>query len=206
MMNMWGFLSFSVVLTLMPGPDILFVVMQSIRRGKKAGIVFALGLCTGLIFHVAAVTFGVSALVKSSPAAFALLKTAGAAYLFYLGIKAYIRRNESALQIDAGRKGEEGERRLYLRGICMNVLNPKVILFFLSFLPGFVDVNRGDPAWQICLLGLLFIIQAGVIFSAVAILASRLAGLLMKNPRTALWVNAGTALIYVAIGISVLFV
>lgn len=202
-MNIWGFLTLSIALTLMPGPDILFVITQSIRRGKKAGIVFALGLCTGLLFHIAAVTLGVSALIKSSPTAFSILKIAGAAYLFYLGIKAFIHRKESSFQIDDNKKEEHN---LYRRGILMNVLNPKVILFFLSFLPGFVDVNHGNPTLQICFLGLLFIIQAFAVFSIVAILASQLTDLLMRNPRTALWVNIVTALIYFVIGISILFV
>ncbi|MDR3141728.1 MAG: LysE family translocator [Tannerellaceae bacterium] len=203
-MNIWGFLGFSIVLTLMPGPDILFVITQGIRHGKKAGIVFVLGLCTGLLFHIIAVTLGVSALIQGSPAAFSLLKIAGAAYLFYLGVKAFIHRNESAIQPSGSERKEE--RHLYRRGILMNVLNPKVILFFFSFLPGFVDVNRGNPALQICFLGLLFILQAFVIFSTVAILASQLTSLLMGNPRTAFWVNIVTALIYFVIGISILFV
>jgi threonine/homoserine/homoserine lactone efflux protein len=203
-MNIWGFIGFSVALTLMPGPDILFVATQAIRRGKKPGIVFVLGLCTGLIFHITAVTLGVSALIQRSPAAFSLLKIAGAVYLFYLGVKAFIHRNESTFHLSDN--GQKEERHLYLRGILMNVLNPKVILFFLSFLPGFVDVNRGNPALQICFLGLLFILQAFVIFSVVAILASQLTNLLMGNLRTAFWVNIVTALIYFVIGISVLFV
>jgi threonine/homoserine/homoserine lactone efflux protein len=203
-MNIWGFLGFSIALTLMPGPDILFVITQGIRRGKKAGILFVLGLCTGLIFHIIAVTLGVSALIKSSPTAFSLLKIAGAAYLFYLGIKAFIHRNESTFQISDNERKEECH--LYRRGILMNVLNPKVILFFLSFLPGFVDVNQGNPALQICFLGSLFILQAFVIFSIVAILASLLTNLLMRNPHTAFWVNIVTTLIYFVIGISILFV
>jgi threonine/homoserine/homoserine lactone efflux protein len=202
--NIWEYLFFSVALTLMPGPDILFVITQGIRRGKKAGIVFCLGLCTGLLFHITAVALGVSALVQGSPAAFSLLKVAGAAYLFYLGIKAFVRRNESTFQLSGSERKEE--RHLYRRGILMNVLNPKVILFFLSFLPGFVDVNRGNPALQICFLGLLFILQAFVIFSTVAILASQLTNLLMGNPRAAFWVNIVTALIYFVTGISILFV
>ena len=88
-MNLWGFISAAVLLTLMPGPDILFVITQSITRGRKAGMVFAAGLCTGLIAHVTAVSLGVSILLMSSPVAFTMLKFAGAAYLLYLGVKLF---------------------------------------------------------------------------------------------------------------------
>ncbi|MDH6303914.1 threonine/homoserine/homoserine lactone efflux protein [Parabacteroides sp. PF5-5] len=198
-----SFLMLAIALTLMPGPDILFVITQSIRQGKKAGIVFALGLCAGLIFHIAAITLGVSALIKSSPTAFLVLKVAGATYLFYLGIKVFLSRNESSFVIEEGKK-EEGN--LFRKGVLMNILNPKVILFFLSFFPSFVKVEAGYPALQMCFLGLLFIIQAFVIFSLVAVLASRLTNLLMKNPKSAFWVNIITAIIYFIIGISILFV
>ena len=198
-----SFLTFAIALTLMPGPDILFVITQSIRQGKKAGIIFVSGLCTGLVFHIAAITLGVSALIKGSPMAFSLLKIAGATYLFYLGVKSFIHRKESTFTIDNDKKEVHN---LYRRGILMNLLNPKVILFFLSFFSGFVKVELGHPALQMCFLGLLFIIQAFVIFSIVAILASQLTNLLMKNPKTSLWVNIVTALVYFAIGVSILLV
>lgn len=131
-MNLWGFISAAVLLTLMPGPDILFVITQSITRGRKAGMVFAAGLCTGLIAHVTAVSLGVSILLMSSPVAFTMLKFAGAAYLLYLGVKAFLARRENHFELsgDAAVSG-----KLYRKGILMNILNPKVILFFLAFFP-----------------------------------------------------------------------
>jgi len=146
---------------------------------------------------------GVSALIKTSPIAFSILKIAGASYLFYLGFKAFINRKESSFKMDDNKKEEQN---LYSRGILMNVLNPKVILFFLSFFPGFVNIEAGNPALQMCFLGLLFIIQAFIIFSVVAFLSSQLTNLLMTNPKTALWVNIITALVYFIIGISILLV
>jgi len=202
-MNIWGFLSAAILLTLMPGPDILFVITQSITQGKRAGIIFALGLCTGLIFHIGAVTLGVSILIKESPMAFLVLKIGGAAYLFYLGIKTFLKRHQSSIQIPSENKEMN---RLYRKGILMNLLNPKVILFFLAFLPQFVDIKAENTAIQLCTLGIVFILQAFCIFSVVAMLASTLAGGLMKNPRTALWVNITSSFIYIAIGISILFV
>lgn len=202
-MNVWGFISAAVLLTLMPGPDILFVITQSITRGRKAGMVFAAGLCTGLIAHVTAVSLGISVLLMSSPLAFTILKFAGAAYLLYLGVKAFLARHQNhfSLATDNAVSG-----KLYRKGILMNILNPKVILFFLAFFPQFIDREIGNPIPQMLFLGLIFMIQAFLIFSLVAILADRLARGLMQEPKIALGVNVAEALIYGVIGISILFV
>lgn len=202
-MNVWGFISAAVLLTLMPGPDILFVITQSITRGRKAGMVFAAGLCTGLIAHVAAVSLGVSVLLMSSPLAFTILKFAGAAYLLYLGVKAFLARHQNhfSLATDNAVSG-----KLYRKGILMNILNPKVILFFLAFFPQFVDQEIGNPIPEMLFLGLIFMLQAFLIFSLMAILADRLARGLMQEPKIALGVNVAEALIYGVIGISILFV
>lgn len=202
-MNLWGFISAAVLLTLMPGPDILFVITQSITRGRKAGIIFAGGLCTGLIVHVTAVSVGVSFLLMSSPVAFAVLKFTGAAYLFYLGIKTFLARRENPFILE---KTTAIHGKLYRKGILMNILNPKVILFFLAFFPQFVDYEAGHPVSRMLVLGLIFMLQAFLIFSMVSILAGHLAGRLMREPRIALGMNIAEALIYVAIGVSILFV
>lgn len=202
-MNVWGFISAAVLLTIMPGPDILFVITQSITRGRKAGMVFAAGLCTGLIAHVTAVSLGISVLLMSSPLAFTILKFAGAAYLLYLGVKAFLARHQNhfSLATDNAVSG-----KLYRKGILMNILNPKVILFFLAFFPQFIDREIGNPIPQMLFLGLIFMIQAFLIFSLMAILADRLARGLMQEPKIALGVNVAEALIYGVIGISILFV
>ena len=202
-MNLWGFISAAVLLTLMTGPDILFVITQSITRGRRAGIVFAAGLCTGLIVHVTAVSLGVSVLLMSSPFAFACLKLAGAAYLLYLSVRAFLarRRNHFELQPAAAERGQ-----LYRKGILMNVLNPKVVLFFLAFFPQFVSGEAGNPVPRMLLLGAIFMAQAFLIFTCVSVLADRLARRLMQNSRIALWVNVAEALIYGVIGVSILFV
>ena len=113
----------------MPGPDILFVITQSITRGKKAGIIFACGLCTGLIAHTAAVSLGLSLILYNSPVAFSVLKYMGAAYLIYLGVKSYIHRKENSLALPTA---AGVEYKLYRKGILMNILNPKVLLFFIG--------------------------------------------------------------------------
>ena len=201
-MNLWGFISAAVLLTLMPGPDILFVITQSITRGRKAGMVFAAGLCTGLIAHVTAVSLCFDFADEFS-CSFYDVKFAGAAYLLYLGVKAFLARRENHFELsgDAAVSG-----KLYRKGILMNILNPKVILFFLAFFPQFIDKGIENPIPQMLLLGLVFMVQAFLIFSMVAAVADRLARRLMQNPKVALAVNVAESLIYCVIGVSILFV
>lgn len=202
-MNLWGFICAAVFLTLMPGPDILFVITQSITRGSRAGVLFAAGLCTGLVVHITAVSLGISVLLMSWPFAFMVLKFAGAAYLLYLGVKAFLARKENHFKLNPD---QAGEGKLYRKGILMNVLNPKVILFFLAFFPQFADKGMAHPAGQMLLLGLIFMLQAFLIFSLVAMLAGRLVRRFMQNQKIALGVNVAEAVIYCVIGISILFV
>ena len=199
-MNILGFLSAAILLTLMPGPDILFVITQSITRGKKAGIIFACGLCTGLIAHTAAVSLGLSLILYNSPVAFSILKYMGAAYLIYLGVKSY-KENSLALPTATG-----VECKLYRKGILMNILNPKVLLFFIAFFPQFVSPATENPAGELLILGLLFMAQAIVIFTLVALLADRLSRRLMQNARFSLIMHIIESLVYFAIGISLIFV
>ena len=202
-MNILGFLSAAILLTLMPGPDILFVITQSITRGKKAGIIFACGLCTGLIAHTAAVSLGLSLILYNSPVAFSVLKYMGAAYLIYLGVKSYIHRKENSLALPTA---AGVEYKLYRKGILMNILNPKVLLFFIAFFPQFVSPTTENPAGELLILGLLFMAQGIVIFSLVALLADRLSRRLMQNARFSLIMHIIESLVYIAIGISLIFV
>ena len=202
-MNILGFLSAAILLTLMPGPDILFVITQSITRGKKAGIIVACGLCTGLIAHTAAVSLGLSLILYNSPVAFSVLKYMGAAYLIYLGVKSYIHRKENSLALPSA---TGVEYKLYRKGILMNILNPKVLLFFIAFFPQFVSRATENPAGELLLLGLLFMAQAIVIFTLVALLADRLSRRLMQNARFSLIMHIIESLVYFAIGISLIFV
>lgn len=201
-MNVWGFLTTAIVLTIMPGPDILFVLTQSISRGKRAGIVFAAGLCTGLVFHIAALSLGISLLLKESPEAFWVLKICGAAYLIYLGVKAFVSRNKASFRLDYD---NVNDKKLYAKGVLMNLLNPKVILFFLALFPQFISVDSENTIFQICFLGFLFIVQAFIIFSSVAILSAKLSEKIMRNPRIAYYMNIIESVLFVVIGIGLLF-
>jgi len=184
-MNLIQFTFASILLTLMPGPDIIFVVTQSVTQGKKSGIMIALGLCTGLIFHISAAALGLSLLIYNSEIAFTILKYIGAAYLIYLGILALVDRNKNSFDLDF--KDKKEVKKLYSKGILMNILNPKVSLFFLAFMPQFIKTDQANISLQIIILGLIFIIQAILIFIAVSYLADKLASKLLKNMSQKEW-------------------
>lgn len=170
----WQFVLASVALTLLPGPDILFVLTQSLTRGARAAFSVALGLCSGLVFHTAAVAFGVAILLAESPVLFRVLKYCGAAYLLYLGVRAVLASRKKPERTDdpaeCGALPVKSQWALYRQGITMNLLNPKVLLFFLSFLPGFVDPEADSPTLYIVMLGAIFAIQALAVFSTVSLL------------------------------------
>jgi threonine/homoserine/homoserine lactone efflux protein len=169
----------AVVLLVIPGPAVLYIVAQSISRGRLAGIVSMLGIQVGGLVHVAAAAAGLSALLVRSAFAFNLVKYAGAAYLIFLGLRRLLgREREEAL----GARPERSLWRLFGQGIAVNVLNPKTALFFFSFLPQFVDVERGSVALQIATLGLLFILLATVSDGLYALAAGSAAGWVRGRP------------------------
>ena len=155
------FITSAILLAFSPGPDNLFVLTISIARGAAAGVVTTLGLCTGLVVHTSAVVLGVAVVIQESALAFTMLKVAGALYLLWLAWKAFRAPTESVV----ANRNHETFKQLYLRGILMNIMNPKVALFFLAFLPQFVRTDAGSVAWQICVYGLLFMLSALLVFS-----------------------------------------
>lgn len=195
--NLVYFIAVSMLLTIAPGPDILYVMTQSITQGKRAGIATALGLCTGLIVHTTAAAFGISAILQQSAIAFKVLKYAGAIYLFFLAWKAF--REKNHLLSNSTEKNKD-TISLYKQGILMNILNPKVGLFFLAFLPQFVNSNAGNISGQMILLGILFMLQTILIFSTVAIFAGILGNKILNRPNIAKYVNNAKAGIFVLIG------
>jgi threonine/homoserine/homoserine lactone efflux protein len=163
----------ALLLLVIPGPAVLYIVAQSVSRGRLAGLVSMLGIQVGGLVHVAAAALGLSALVVHSAVAFNVVKYAGAAYLVFLGVRRLLGRDASARD---GVPHERRHRSLFAQGIVVNVLNPKTALFFFAFLPQFVDVSRGDVAFQILVLGLVFIGLAIVSDGAYAVAAGSAAG------------------------------
>ncbi|KAA6451832.1 LysE family translocator [Bacillus swezeyi] len=172
------FLGASILLTLIPGPDNLFVLAQSMSKGKYAGISTGCGLCTGLIVHIAAAAGGISAVIYQSALAFAFVKYAGAAYLLFLAYKSF---REKSSGFDLGDQPALSCTSLYQKGVIMNLLNPKVSLFFLALLPQFVDDGAGQAAQQMLIYGMLFLIQALAIFIIISIFAEKAGNVLRKN-------------------------
>ena len=192
------FLLASILLTLAPGPDIMYLLAKSLADGARSGAALAAGLASGIVFHTTLVILGVAALIQSSPAAFAALKYLGAFYLLYLAFGAF--RDKSDLKLESVGTSET-RFALYRRGILMNVLNPKVLLFFLTFLPQFVPAGAENVGCQIALLGLLFALQAFLIFSAVALCAGRLRRILFRRKGIGRILNIaqGAVLLFIAV-------
>jgi threonine/homoserine/homoserine lactone efflux protein len=192
------FIAASAALTFLPGPDILFVLTQSISQGKMAGVATATGLCTGILVHTSAAALGISALIYKSALAFEIVKYAGAAYLLYLAWQAL---RESGELVSSTPVKETNSFALYRRGIFMNVLNPKVALFFLAFLPQFVNLESGNVPLQMIFLGIVFLIQAWIIFSAISVFAGTIGDKIVKKPGIGKYINWGKAGIFTLIGV-----
>ena len=175
------FLTASILLTLAPGPDILYLLTKSLSDGARAGIILACGLVSGIVFHTTLVMLGVATLIKSSATALLLLKVFGAAYLLFLAWGAF-KSARAGKKISLARSSAKvPSAALYKRGVLMNVLNPKVLLFFLAFLPQFVNLSSDTASLTILFLGVVFAAQALTIFSAVAIFAGHVRTFLLRK-------------------------
>ena len=197
-----AFIAASVVLSFVPGPDNIFVMTQSALKGWRVGFYTTLGLCTGLIGHTLLVAVGVSVIFQTSAIAFNGLKIMGACYLVYLG---WLSLKNKELVIGES-KEKSTNKSYYITGIVMNLTNPKVALFFLVFLPQFVDVSRGSVTIQIALFGILFILSALCVFTSIAYLGSSLERFLKKSKSVGNNINKLAAFVYFALAINLFFV
>ena len=197
-----AFVLASVILSLVPGPDNIYVMTNSALKGWRVGFYTTLGLCTGLIGHTFLVAIGVSVIFQTSALAFNGLKIVGACYLIYLG---WLSFQSKELNI-SGTGKDNSNRSYYITGVIMNLTNPKVALFFLVFLPQFVNISNGSVTIQVVLLGLLFILSALCVFSSIAFLGSFLEGYLKKSSSVNKNINKLAALVYFALAINLFFV
>ena len=168
----------SLALLVVPGPSVLYIVTRSMDQGRAAWLVSVLGIHTGSIVHVAAAALGLSAILASSALTYGVVKYVGAAYLIWLGIRAIRGRAEEGTEV-TGREHSLG--RIYAQGVVVNVLNPKTALFFLAFLPQFVDVSRGSVPLQIVLLGVTFILLGFISDGSYALVSARVSRRLAKR-------------------------
>jgi len=192
------FTAASFGLLLIPGPAVLYIVAQSIDQGRLAGIVSTLGIGVGTLFHVVAAALGISIILKSSAEAFLVLKYMGAAYLIYLGIARLLSKKIDPV-IDVKRRSL---RRIFARGIIVNVLNPKTALFFFAFLPQFVDPFRGSVEAQVIFLGLLFALFGVMSDSVYALLAGTLRDWLRSSKSFAVIQKYVSGGIYITLGLA----
>jgi threonine/homoserine/homoserine lactone efflux protein len=184
----------ALALLAIPGPAVLYIVVQSAGQGRRVGLASVAGVHVGSLVHVTAAVAGLSALVLASPVAFNVVKYAGAGYLVYLGVRKLLERDDRA-PVDEARPAPV--REALLRGIVVNVLNPKTALFFLAFLPQFVDADRGGVWSQALVLGLVFIGLGLVTDSLYALAAGTIGGVIRRKRRL---VRYGSGVVYATLG------
>ncbi|MGP1615193.1 MAG: LysE family translocator [Pollutimonas bauzanensis] len=193
-----SFFGIAVLLALAPGPDNLFVLMQSALWGRVSGMLVVLGLCTGLVGHTVAVAVGLAAIFATSATAFTMLKLAGAAYLVYLAWGAFHAHGSPA---GGAKPLKQGKGQLYRRGIVMNLANPKVSLFFLAFLPQFASPQRGPVALQILSLGALFMLATLLVFGAIACFSGALGERLQHSQKAQRLLNRTAGAVFIGLAV-----
>lgn len=197
-----GFLLTTVLLTATPGPDNLMVLSTGISSGRRAGMAFGLGCAVGCLSHTVLAVVGVSTIIAASPAAFMLLKWIGGAYLLWLGFQAL--QHAGTGRVSTGTAEPRSVRSQFAQGLIANAINPKVVLFFLSFLPQFVVESQGQVAWQLGLLGLLFALQAAVLFGLLGYFSGTIGAWLNRRPAAGQWLDRASGTVFMALGLRML--
>lgn len=200
MPNFLLFLAASVAITMAPGPDNLQVLARGISQGRAAGLVAALGFAAGISFHTTLAALGVAALLKSSPLAFEIVKLAGAAYLVWIGIKSIRSKGLSS----AHERPAQPLSTVFRQSVIGNLLNPKVTLFFIVFLPQFVNPHAGQSVMlQMFELGGVFMLQTVAVFSVFGVAAGMIGAYLKRRPRVGVWLDRLAGATFIALGIRV---
>jgi threonine/homoserine/homoserine lactone efflux protein len=189
-------------LAVSPGPDNIFVLAQSIVNGKKYGLATVLGLMTGCIIHTSLVAFGVSAIIKENETIFLIIKIFGATYLLYLAWQVF--KSDAKIMISTDNVIKKSPLQLFKTGFLMNVLNPKVTIFFLAFFPEFLFSDTLSTVVQFYVLGGLFILTSSIIFSSIAILGGRISDYLKQHEKTGVYLKWMQIVVFIAIAILIL--
>jgi len=199
--NFYLFLSVSILVNLSPGPDMLYTAARSLSQGTKAGILSALGIFTGCLFHITAAVFGLSKIIEESVLLFSIIKYAGAAYLVWLGLRSLQKKNADEIAT----LSTISYRKIFLQGMITNLLNPKVAIFFLSFLPQFINLQSEHIKEQIAFLGLWFAVQGTLILIIIASLTGAFRIMLQRNKNFWIWQEKITGTILIGLGIKMFF-
>ena len=199
-----AFVATAVLLTLSPGPDNMMVLSIGIAKGRARGVAFGLGCAFGCLSHTLLAVIGVSALIAASPLAFTTLKVCGGLYLAWMGFHAI--RSRGGARVGAAEGVNDSARALFFKGMLANAINPKVALFFLSLLPQFVAAGRGDANLQTALLGVVFTLQAAVLFGLLGFFSGAVGAWLGKRPRAGMWLDRIAGAIFIGLGLRLILV
>jgi threonine/homoserine/homoserine lactone efflux protein len=202
-----AFVAAALVALLIPGPAVLYIVARSLAQGRRAGLLSVAGLSLGALVHVAAATAGLSAILVASATAFSVVKLLGAGYLIYLGVRAILeaRRRDIAAAEPPIALVMRTRRRIFAEGVLISVLNPKIAVFFLAFLPQFVDPALGGVTRQILFLGLLYVGLALITDGLYALLAGSVGQLLAPRLRKSRLPGYASGALYIGLGVSAAF-
>ena len=198
--NFDTFLIAGLIMNLTPGADTMYILSRSLAQGKKAGILSALGISTGAIIHTLFATLGLSIILAKSSMAFEIVKYLGAAYLLFLGAKTIFKKADRTFELN-NENGIVSYKQIYFSGVLTNVLNPKVALFFLAFLPQFIDPEYARSSVPFLLLGLTFLMTGTIWCLILAVFASNLSARLRKSYIVKRWLEKITGGIFIAIGL-----
>jgi threonine/homoserine/homoserine lactone efflux protein len=192
-----GFIFATAALSISPGPDNIFVLTQSIANGKKYGFATIAGLMTGCLIHTSLLAFGVSTIIKNNETVFLIIKLFGVSYLLYLSYSVF--KGGDKIEIKNNEVSKYGLIALFKKGFIMNVLNPKVTIFFLAFFPGFLFSETMNTVWQFYILGFVFIATSTVVFGIIAILAGVISNYIIKTPKAGLFLKWLQIVVFVGI-------
>jgi RhtB (resistance to homoserine/threonine) family protein len=199
--NFETFLIAAILLNITPGADTIYILSRSISQGKKAGILSAFGISTGSLVHCIIAAFGLSVIIAQSANAFITIKYLGATYLIFLGVKALITKSKNEFELEQVHIKKVSNRNIYISGILTNILNPKVALFFLAFLPQFIDPNYATNSLTFIILGLVFITTGTIWCLLLALFSAKVSDSIRNNYSIKRWLNSTTGVIFIALGI-----
>ena len=199
--NFWFlFFSTALALNIAPGPDLLYILTKTVANGKRVGIASALGVCTGALFHVAAASLGLSAILVSSALAFTIVKYIGVIYLLYLAYQSF-RSAGTNLNINNTGQPKESAWQAFKQGVLVDILNPKVAIFFMAFLPQFIRDGYGSVPIQLLYLGLLIILVAIFVEVSYVLLASKLTKKVRSSQRISVFLDRVVGTVFLALGV-----
>lgn len=199
--NFWLFFALSWVLIITPGPDLIYVVTRGISQGKTAGVISAVGVTLGILVHTLFAALGLSIILKTSAIAFVVVKTVGAIYLIYLGIKSLVTRHD----IDLAQVRHLSQRKLFAQGLITNTLNPKVALFFMAFLPQFIASEAAASPIPFVLLGLSFAMSGFIFLVVLGYFSGRVGGFIQQNKNASWIVQKLSGVVMLLLGVKLAF-